>query len=72
MTGKRMRYTILGRNVLAVAKEGAVNDWTAYIDAVPGINHQAETEHVMRHGDKLQEKVARVLFPEFHDLAWRR
>ena len=71
MTEKRMRYTILGQNVLAVAKEGGNNDWAAYIDAVPGINHQAEIEHVMTNGDKLQEDVARVLFPEFRDLAWR-
>ena len=71
MTEKRMRYTRLGHNVIAVAWEGNNKDWAAYIDAVPGISHQAEVEHVMRHGDKLQEKVARVLFPEFRDLAWR-
>ena len=71
MTEKRTGYMRLGRNVLAVAKEGAVNDWAAYIDAVPGINHEAEVEHVMTNGDKLPERVARALFPEFRDLAWR-
>ena len=71
MTTKRMRYTILGQNVIAVAKEGGNNDWAAYIDAVPGISHEIEAEHVMTNGDKLPEKVARILFPEFRDLAWR-
>jgi len=71
MTGKRMQYTVLGQNVLAVAKEGAVNDWAAYIDAVPGVNLAEEVKHVMDRGDKLPEAVARVLFPEFRDLTWR-
>ncbi len=71
MAKKRIRHTILGKNVIAVAKEGGNNDWAAYIGAVPGINHEAEIEHVMRHGDKLPEDVARVLFPEFRDLTWR-
>ena len=71
MTTKRMRYTILGKNVIAVAKEGGNNDWAAYIDTVPGISHELEAEHVMTNGDKLQQKVARILFPEFRDLAWR-
>ena len=71
MTTKRMRYTILGHNVMAVAKEGNNKDGAAYIDAVPGVNHATEVGHVLTNGDKLQEKVARVLFPEFRDLAWR-
>lgn len=71
MTEKRVRYTILGQNVIAVAKEGGNNDWAAYIDAVPGINHEVEAEHVMTNGEKLRENVARVLFPEFRDLEWR-
>jgi len=71
MTEKRMRWTRLGHNVLAVAREGAVNDWAAYIDAVPGIDHVTEVRHVLTNGDKLREDVARVLFPEFRDLAWR-
>jgi len=71
MANKRMKYRILGKNVIAVAKEGNCDDWAAYIDAVPGISHTLEIDHVLNHGDKLQEKVARVLFPEFRDLAWR-
>ena len=71
MTEKRMRYTVLERNVIAVAKEGAVNDWAAYIGAVAGGNREADVEHVSKWGSKLPEKVARVLFPEFRDLAWR-
>ena len=71
MTTKRMRYTVLARTVIAVAKEGHNNDWGAYIGAVPGENHSLEYIRVLKYGDKLREDVARVLFPGFRDLAWR-
>lgn len=71
MTKKRTAWKRLGKHVIAAAKEGGVNDWTAYIDAVPGINHAVEFKHVMAHGDKLDERVARVIFPKFRDLKWR-
>lgn len=72
MTEKRMRWVRLGHNILAVAVEGAVADWAAYIDAVPGVNHTLEVEHVKTNGDKLPEDVARAIFPAFRDLSWRR
>ncbi len=71
MTKKRTAWKILGKNVIAVAKEGGTNDWAAYIDAVPGINHAVEFKHVMANGDKLDERVARAIFPMFRGLKWR-
>lgn len=57
--------------MLAVAVEGAVNDWTAYIGAVEGISHSREWQNVKDNGAKLCEDVAKILFPEFNDLRWR-
>jgi len=71
MTRKRDAYVILGSHVIAVAKEGAVGDWAAYIDAVSGYNQADDINRVMEYGDKLPEDVARVLFPGFSDLKWR-
>ena len=35
----KTRYIALSRKVIAVAIEGEVKDWAAYIDGVPGDNH---------------------------------
>jgi len=43
----------------------------AYIDAVPGENHEREWMEVMREGSKLPKEVAEMLFPDFKDLRWR-
>ncbi len=59
-------HRALDTEVLAVAVERA-EGWTAYIGAVPGFNHDAETERVARLGAKLHEPFARVLFPFYED-----
>lgn len=62
------RFTIklaLARKVLVVAHTRIEGAWCAYVDAVPGQNHDLEIEEVRRHGNKLSEGVARVLFPLF-------
>lgn len=68
---KMVMWRVLGHRVIVVAKEGQVNDWAAYIDAVPGQNHNNEWQQVRDHGDKISERVARVLFPEFDKLRYR-
>lgn len=47
-----------------------VNQWAACIDAVPGQNHRFEQIGVLDHGAKLDESLARLLFPEFDDLPY--
>ena len=69
--GKRVRYTALAQHVIAVAIEGYADDWTAYIDAVPGYSHEREWRRVLDNGDKLPKHVAMVIFPDFKDLTWR-
>lgn len=63
----RIRYTALSSRVIAVATTRIERAWAAYIDAVPGVNHAHEWKAVLKNGDKLPEKVAAVLFPDFVD-----
>ena len=60
----------LAMRVLAVANTRVEGSWSAYINAVPGINHEEEMEAVLRHGDKLHEPIARSLFPAFRELRY--
>ena len=62
---KTTRWVALSRQVLAVATSRIEGTWSAYIDAVPGKNHDDEWEEVLRVGAKLREEVARVLFRAF-------
>jgi hypothetical protein len=66
-----MEYKALDKQVLAVAVEGEVGDWSAYIGAVEGRNHEQEFEEVAKHGTKLHRKIAELLFPEWKKLVWR-
>lgn len=63
----------LGCRVLAVAVvDDQINDWSAYIDAVPGQNHEKEKGEVARKGDKLSLEIARYLFPHYaRNYKWR-
>jgi hypothetical protein len=70
-TQKKADYTALSRRVLAVAIEGEVHDWAAYIDAVAGEDFSKEWMEVARHGSKLPKEVAEIYFPEFKSLRWR-
>lgn len=63
------RYALASR-VLVVAKTRIEGTWKAYVDAVPGINHDCEWAEVADCGDRLREDVARILFPEFDDVPY--
>jgi hypothetical protein len=68
----KMRYEPLDMHVLAVAVEGRVKDWAAYIGAVEGYNHDLEYKRVSERGTKLPYNIAKLLFPDFDNrLAWR-
>ena len=61
---------VLSMRVLAVAVTRVEGAWCAYVDAVPGVNHELEQEAVLANGDKLDESVARALFPSFDFLPY--
>jgi hypothetical protein len=59
------RYVALSSRVLAVANVNKqIGDWSAYIDAVPGQNHDEEFMMVSRRGNKLSFEIAKILFSE--------
>lgn len=60
----------LATKVLCVAHTRIEGAWSAFIDAVPGINHSNEMEAVFRHGTKLPEEIARLLFPLFEGVPY--
>jgi len=64
---RKISYTALASRVIVVAvanyDSDVLFDWTAYIDSVPGQNHELEYQEVARTGAKLSEHIAAVLFP---------
>lgn len=67
-----MRYIALDMRVLVVAIEGKVKDWSAYIGAVKGDDHEMEAEQVAWRGSKIPYWMAKRLFPDFDArLRWR-
>ena len=66
----KIRYRALSSDVLVAAITRIEGTWKAYCKAVPGYNHNLEFDDVLRHGDNVGEKVARVLFPEFAELPY--
>lgn len=68
----KTEYRALSSKVLVVAVEGAIGDWAAYIDAVPGNNHDNEFFEVAEHGAKLDRHLAEILFPKWKHLTWRK
>ena len=55
-------WSALSVRVLAVARTRVEGAWCAYIDAVPGQNHDNEQAPVLLHGAKMSERVARAIF----------
>ena len=71
ISNKLIIYKPLAKKVLTVAVEGSINDWAAYIDSVPGDDHSCEWEEVYKHGSKLPETIAKLLYPEFQTKTYR-
>lgn len=65
------KWRVLDNKVIAVASQGWVGDWAAYIGAVEGRDHEGEWFLVMEYGTKLPQDIAEALFPEFKMLHWR-
>lgn len=73
---EEIKYFPLASKVLAVSvanykEDGTLFDWTAYIDAVEGYNHENEYSQVARMGSKLPLAVAVILFPNLDGNKWR-
>jgi len=66
-------YVTLDTHVIAAAKTSPwVEEWTAYIGAVAGINHSKEYVQVLMNGTKLPKRIAEMLFPQFAEkYYWR-
>lgn len=66
-------YKALSQHVIAVAVINTdVRDWAAYIDAVPGYNHEEEYMLIVSYGNKLSRKIAEAIFPEIsNEYVWR-
>ena len=60
----------LARRVLVVVETRVDGTWVAFIDAVPGENHDNEEAEVLRSGTKLQENIARLLFGYFENMPY--
>ena len=66
-----VRRALAGR-VLVVARTRIECAWAAYCDAVPGENHDREECPVLDYGAKLDESLARLLFPQFDEVPYAR
>ena len=60
----------LSRRVLVVANTRIEGRWKAYIDAVPGEDHDKEWQDVRRHGGTVPHEIARVMFLAFADIPY--
>jgi hypothetical protein len=65
-----VRARALSSRVLVVARTRVECAWNAYVDAVPGLDHRRERDAVLDHGAKLDETMARILFPEFNEVPY--
>ena len=63
-------HRALSSRVLAVAVTRIECSWAAYCDAVPGMNHHEEVGAVRERGSKLDEPVARAIFPRFAEVPY--
>lgn len=60
----------MARSVVVVANTRVEGRWKAYIDAVPGKNHDLEWQDVRRQGVTVPHRIARVMFPGFADIPY--
>ncbi len=65
-----VRVKALHREVLVMAHTRQERAWCAYCFPVPGMNHDNEVYLWRENGEKLEEDIARVMFPVFTDLPY--
>lgn len=65
-------YAISHRVLVVASIDEHVGDFSVYIDRVEGVNHEQEFKSVKKFGDKLEERLAKVIFPDlFEKYTWR-
>ena len=69
MTPKRVKT--LSSHVLVVAAWG-IDGWRAYCDSVPGQDHEIEYNAVYESGTKLEESIARSMFPMYKQIPYAK
>lgn len=69
---KHITYRALSAKVLVVANTRIECAWCAYCDAVEGYDHESELAEVLLHGTKIDERIARVLFPMFDGINYAK
>ena len=62
----------LHSQVLCEAHTRIEGKWAAYCFPVPGMNHEKEVFLWETQGDKINENVARAIFPEFEGVPYAR
>ncbi len=67
-----IRHRALHMNIIVAARTRIECAWAAYIGPVPGMNHDNEYQAVLDHGSKLDEAVARAIFPSFKGVPYAR
>lgn len=65
-----IRHRALDMCVLVVARTRIECAWAAFVGAVDGLNHFDERDNILDHGAKLDEPIARILFPEFAEVPY--
>lgn len=65
-------YAVSHRVLIVASINEHVGDFSVYIDSVNGINYEQEFKSVKKFGDKLEERIAKVIFPDlFEKYTWR-
>ena len=65
---QRIESRLLAKDVMAVAKQGVVGDWAAYIGAA---DSETNAMQIASLGEKLPRTVAEAIFPSWKSLEWR-
>ena len=74
--GHESDYRALASRVMTFAVANiTVGDWAAYIDAVPGENHDIEFDQLLekRSSTKLPYAIAKIIYPHYDaKYVWRK
>jgi len=60
----------LARDIMVVSRTRVEGAWCAYIKSVAGTDHSKEWQQVAEQGVKLEERVARAIFPRYRDMEY--
>ena len=69
---REVQVVALSSKVLAVAATRPDGTWKAYVDAVPGMDHDQEWEAVLSQGCQMMEQWARGIFPRLEGMRYSR